>query len=88
MFLDKFDLQVTAVDGKPCDLKDTYGFTFWSSGKVDRLKNGVSEEVTKDEVLRAVADLGVFYGITKEEFAAAVEKERPDREACRKRLAQ
>ena len=88
MFLDKFDLKLTAVDGEPCKPEDTYDLVLWSSGKIDRSKNGVPEEVKKEEVMRFMASLGVFYGVTPEEYAATMEKEKKDREAIRARLGQ
>jgi len=79
MFLDKFDLELVKVDDDPCKPEEKYQFTFWSSGKIERRKNGITEEVTKDEVKKFLAMTGVFYSVTPEEFTTALEKERADR---------
>jgi len=75
MFLDKFDLELVKVDDTPLKPEEKYQFTFWSSGKIDRWKNGIAEPVSKDEVKKTLAMLGVFYSVKPEEYAAALVEE-------------
>ncbi len=79
MFLDRFDFRATAIDGEPCKPEESIDITFWSSGKVEMSRNGQPEEIRKDAVVQFAASLGIYYGITPEEFAAAVEKEKASR---------
>lgn len=81
MFFDKFELTLMKIDDKPLKPEEQLRITFWDSGKIEHHgADGTEEPVSKDQVGKFIAQLGLHYGVTPEEFREAVEKEKQHRE--------